>query len=288
MPRIRRAISALQRPADRGAVPAGRRRRSHRHLGRGGLRGHRRVRPDARQAHRHAPTRGGRDALAARCRRRAPRRRDQPATTCGILVDAAFARRRAHHALPGRDCLQQHRRSAQAAGTQTTVQDWPGRIGYWDVGVPPSGPMDDDRALRLANRLLGNPEGAAALEITDRRRLCASTVDAVIAIAGAAIPPQSMARRVHLAPRRSGPAAHWNSARIAGAGAALLPLRARRLRPAAYLGSRSTFTLGQFGGHGGRALRAGDVLRLVRDAPTWPARTWIRRCARARTRANSA
>ena len=27
-------------------------------------------------------------------------------------------------------------------GTQTTVQDWPGRIGYWDVGVPPSGPMD--------------------------------------------------------------------------------------------------------------------------------------------------
>ncbi len=52
-----------------------------------------------------------------------------------------------------------------AAGTQTTVQDWPGRLGYWDVGVPPSGPMDD-RALRLGNRLLGNAEGAAALEIT--------------------------------------------------------------------------------------------------------------------------
>ena len=34
-----------------------------------------------------------------------------------------------------------------------------------------------------------------------------------------------------------------------------------------YLGSRSTFTLGQFGGHGGRALRTGDVLRLARPAP---------------------
>src|SRR5262249_43920132 len=28
------------------------------------------------------------------------------------------------------------------AGTQTTVQDYPGRLGYWHVGVPPSGPMD--------------------------------------------------------------------------------------------------------------------------------------------------
>ena len=42
-----------------------------------------------------------------------------------------------------------------SAGTQTTVQDFPGRLGYWAVGVPPSGPMDD-RALRLGNRLLGN------------------------------------------------------------------------------------------------------------------------------------
>lgn len=43
-----------------------------------------------------------------------------------------------------------------SAGTQTTVQDFPGRLGYWAVGVPPSGPMDS-RALRLGNALLGNP-----------------------------------------------------------------------------------------------------------------------------------
>ena len=44
-------------------------------------------------------------------------------------------------------------------GTQTTVQDHPGRLGYWHVGVPPSGPMDA-LSFRLANRLVGNPATA--------------------------------------------------------------------------------------------------------------------------------
>ena len=44
-------------------------------------------------------------------------------------------------------------------GTQTTVQDYPGRLGYWHVGVPPSGPMDA-LSFRLANRLVGNPATA--------------------------------------------------------------------------------------------------------------------------------
>ena len=43
-------------------------------------------------------------------------------------------------------------------GVQSSVQDWPGRLGHWDVGVPPSGPMDS-HALRLANRLVGNAPG---------------------------------------------------------------------------------------------------------------------------------
>ena len=50
-------------------------------------------------------------------------------------------------------------------GTFTTIQDYPGRIGHWDVGVPPSGPMDD-YAFRLANRIVGNGENAAGLECT--------------------------------------------------------------------------------------------------------------------------
>src|SRR3954468_15342400 len=50
-------------------------------------------------------------------------------------------------------------------GTQTTVQDFPGRTGYWAVGVPPSGPMDS-LAFRLANRIVGNASDAAGLECT--------------------------------------------------------------------------------------------------------------------------
>jgi urea carboxylase len=46
----------------------------------------------------------------------------------------------------------------------TTVQDWPGRTGYWHIGVPPSGPMDAF-AHRVANALVGNAEDAAALEV---------------------------------------------------------------------------------------------------------------------------
>ena len=51
-------------------------------------------------------------------------------------------------------------------GTQTTVQDYPGRTGYWDIGVPPSGPMDD-LAFRYGNRLLDNPPELALSAVTD-------------------------------------------------------------------------------------------------------------------------
>ena len=53
----------------------------------------------------------------------------------------------------------------RVAGAETTVQDVPGRIGYWPVGVPPSGPMDP-LSFRLANRAVGNPESAPGLECT--------------------------------------------------------------------------------------------------------------------------
>ena len=50
-------------------------------------------------------------------------------------------------------------------GSSSTIQDYPGRIGYWDVGLPPCGPMDD-YAFRVANRVLGNDANAAGLECT--------------------------------------------------------------------------------------------------------------------------
>nr|CAB3503700.1 unnamed protein product [Digitaria exilis] len=73
-----------------------------------------------------------------------------------------------------------------SAGTQTTVQDYPGRTGYWAVGVPPSGPMDS-LALRLGNRLLGNKDDAAALEITLSGPTLKFNCDAQLVVTGAEI-----------------------------------------------------------------------------------------------------
>ncbi len=152
-----------------------------------------------------------------------------------------------------------------APGTLTTVQDWPGRLGLWDVGVPPSGPMDS-LALRLANRMVGNEPGAAALEMTVTGATLRFDADAVIALAGAAMVATLDDVAIEfwrpIAVRRGSVLA---LGRIPGAGQrAYLAVRGGLDLPE-YLGSRSTFTLGQFGGHGGRALRTGDVLRLKRD-----------------------
>ena len=63
--------------------------------------------------------------------------------------------------------FQYHPRTIEVleGGTQTTVQDYPGRLGYWAVGVPPSGPMDA-LSFRIGNAILGNDPMAAGLEIT--------------------------------------------------------------------------------------------------------------------------
>jgi urea carboxylase len=153
------------------------------------------------------------------------------------------------------------------AGTLTTVQDWPGRLGYWQVGVPPSGPMDEV-SLREANLAVGNPEGAAALECTatgPRLRFSAGTV---VCLAGA----------VCAATLDGAPVPFWEPVTVPAGGVLDIgPVRGPGLRAylavrggldvPLYLGSASTFTLGRFGGHSGRALRAGDVLYLPGGRP---------------------
>ena len=158
------------------------------------------------------------------------------------------------------------------AGTLTTVQDWPGRRGLWDVGVPPSGPMDA-LALRLANRMVGNEDGAAALEMTVTGATLRFDADAVIALAGAEMDASLDGRAVSFwEPFAVKRGAVLALGKIRGAGQrAYLAVRGSFDVPD-YLGSRATFTLGQFGGHGGRALRAGDVLRLTSQR-TWPGRS---------------
>ena len=153
-----------------------------------------------------------------------------------------------------------------APGTQSMVQDYPGRIGYWDIGVPPSGPMDH-LALRLANRVVGNSHGTAALELTVTGATLRFNVDTVIALTGA-----------HMQASLDGEAiGYWQPIAVS-AGSTLKMGSIRGFGNRSYLavkggfdvpdymGSKSTFTLGQFGGHGGRTLRVGDVLRLNQRA----------------------
>jgi urea carboxylase len=147
-------------------------------------------------------------------------------------------------------------------GTQTTVQDYPGRLGYWHVGVPPSGPMDS-LSFRLANRIVGNPAGAPALEFAVSGPTLRFSSDVTVALAGA-----------NFEGRLGGkPVPRWRAIRVAagsllelgqncGAGSRGYLAVAGGFVVPDYLGSRSTFILGRFGGHAGRALRSGDVLHL--------------------------
>lgn len=148
------------------------------------------------------------------------------------------------------------------AGTYTSVQDYPGRLGYWHIGVPPSGPMDD-YAFRLANRIVGNPADAAGLETTLIGPTLKFHCDALIALTGA----------VSDARLDDTPIAMWTPVAVR-AGQVLTLGRATTgcrsylavrngLDVPIYLGSRATFALGQFGGHAGRTLRVGDMLAVA-------------------------
>lgn len=149
------------------------------------------------------------------------------------------------------------------AGTQTTVQDYPGRTGLWHVGVPPSGPMDS-LSLRLANRLLDNAAGTAALEITLNGPTLRFNCATRIALCGAALDARLDGEPMHMyTPIAVSAGQVLALGKITGSGARAYLAVAGGFRCPEYLGSKSTFTLGQFGGHVGRALRVADVLHVV-------------------------
>jgi urea carboxylase len=157
-----------------------------------------------------------------------------------------------------------------AGGLATTVQDYPGRCGYWHVGVPPSGPMDN-LAFRLGNRLLGNPEGAAGLEVTALGPTLRFDRTTTLCLTGADCDPRLDGRVLdRYSPVRVARGQTLKLGRVRGPGLRAYILFAGGLEVPAYLGSRSTFTLGRFGGHGGRNLAAGDVLHLPQDATARP------------------
>jgi len=140
------------------------------------------------------------------------------------------------------------------AGVLTTVQDL-GRYGHRSSGVPVCGPMDTI-ALRIANLLVGNPEGCACLEITLVGPEIEFSTDKVIAVCGAKLSGVEMNRPLSV---KAGEKIKLGSC-ISGSRAYLAISGGITTEPV--LGSQSTYLRGHFGGLEGRALKDGDVLNI--------------------------
>ena len=147
-----------------------------------------------------------------------------------------------------------------AAGFQTTVQDL-GRPGYAHLGVSASGAADA-LSLRAGNLLVGNAQGAAALEMTLVGATLRFEVPATIAVTGSDFSPQLDGR----------PAPQWTALDMRpGQTLAIGPTRGGArctvcvsggIAVAPVLGSASTHLSSGLGGAGGRGLRNGDVLAI--------------------------
>ncbi|MBN2605933.1 MAG: urea carboxylase [Thiotrichales bacterium] len=151
-------------------------------------------------------------------------------------------------------------------GTHSMLVSYPGRVGFWDIGVPPSGPMDA-LSHRLANRCLNNPEDAATIEMTVSGISLKFDRDTVICITGADIQPTLDKEPIPMwkaVPVKAGQQLKSKVIKDVGQRAYLAVLGGFDVPD--YMGSKTTFSLGGFGGHGGRLLRAGDVLRLTRHS----------------------
>lgn len=133
-------------------------------------------------------------------------------------------------------------------GALTTVQDL-GRPGYESSGVSPGGAVDR-QALRMANLLVGNDEGAAVLEICLSGPVLKFHAETVVALVGATGKPQHVSAGETL-----------NFSKLTDGVRACLAV-AGGIQVPRILGSMATDLRAAFGGFGGRALRAGDQLNF--------------------------
>ncbi len=146
-------------------------------------------------------------------------------------------------------------------GLETSVQDYPGRIGTLNLGFPPSGPMDS-WSFRLANVLVENEPGSAALECQFMGPTLKFDSDRVISITGADMSPKIDGTPVPL----------WESLEVkknqtlemsfATVGARSYIAFSGGINTRAWLGSRSTFHKAGVGGIDGKAIQDGQIIPL--------------------------
>ena len=146
-------------------------------------------------------------------------------------------------------------------GLETSVQDYPGRIGTLNLGFPPSGPMDS-WSFRLANVLVENEPGAAALECQFLGPTLKFNSDRIIAITGANMSPKINGTPVPL----------WESLEVkkdqvlemsfATVGARSYIAFSGEINTTPWLGSKSTFHKAGVGGIEGKAIQEGQIIPL--------------------------
>ena len=144
------------------------------------------------------------------------------------------------------------------AGLASTVQDL-GRSGHYSVGIPPSGAADQFSAI-AANLLVGNPEGAAVIESPYMGPKIRFTEATVVAVTGATMPTTRNTQSVPQWESFAVKAGDELAFGFLSSGARVYIAVAGGFDVPSVLGSRSTYSLGGFGGFEGRTLRQGDVL----------------------------
>jgi biotin-dependent carboxylase-like uncharacterized protein len=146
-------------------------------------------------------------------------------------------------------------------GLETTVQELPGRIGYWEQGFPPSGPADT-WSFRLANLLVGNRRDTAALEWQFVGPTLRFDQDCAIALSGADSAatldnvPVPLWQTIAV---RAGQVLHCGAARSGARGYVAV---SGGVRSPAVLGSRATFHMAGIGGLSAGSLKKGERVPL--------------------------
>ncbi len=163
-------------------------------------------------------------------------------------------------------------------GLSTTVQDR-GRFGYYNVGLPQGGSLDN-YSSQAANMLVGNSPDEAVLECTYMGANLRFDSAATIAVTGGDIDVTVNGE----------PAPTWQTVEVPAGGTVEFGMLRSGARfyiavhggvdVPVVLGSRSTYPLGQMGGFNGRRLEAGDVLPIGDGSGEAPSRTVVDEAAR--------
>jgi urea carboxylase len=272
-PRLR-GNAACRLPPERRIADRSRlsKQRPRRWLDRDRNRGHAILRPDARQDYRRSRQQAGGDRKAAGgagadldIGHRDQSRLSQAIAGSELLASGKVATTALRDFAFVPDIIE-----VFAPGAQSSLQELPGRLGLWHVGVPPSGPMDERsfRHAKPAGRQCRYDGGAGA----DRLRPDIALLQGYHhrpcwRLHGHELQRQDVAHGEAVL-IRAGEVLSIGA--IEGAGQRAYLAVAGGLAAPVVLGSRATFGLGQFGGHATGTLKTGHVLRLARQMPATP------------------